>query len=222
MASRPTKLILYAAPLSGCSARIRIAAHLKKIPLLEHEVIVRNVGSKEGTQAEDYLRLNPNAAVPTLVAEYSDGKSITVTQSLAILEFLEESYTDSLPLLPPLADMSARTKTRALAALVACDIQPLQTIRIRRDLEEMGHDPVLWAANVIRRGLKVYNEMLGMSAGKYSVGDKLSIADICLFPTVQSGHKVGVDLEEAGLQNVSRIFQELKSVEGFSEGGLRS
>ncbi|MCJ1257282.1 hypothetical protein MMC24_005107 [Lignoscripta atroalba] len=221
MTLTPTKLHLYAAALSSCSARVRIAAHLKQIPLIQHQVAMATQNTRDGIYEETYLRLNPNATVPTLLAEYSNGRSVTLTQSLPMLEFLEESYVGAMRLLPPVTDMHARTKARDLASLVACDIQPPQNLRIRQKVEMMGQDPIAWAASIIRRGLITYNTMLASSGGMYSVGNEITFADVCLYPMVHGGIRVGVDPEELGLWNVCRIMGELNNVDSFREIGLK-
>ncbi|KAF5342829.1 hypothetical protein D9758_013387 [Tetrapyrgos nigripes] len=134
---RPTFLHLYTAPYSGCSARVRITAALKKIPekiKMEYHTIDYRGGEH---QEEAYKKLNPNMSLPTLVVEYPDGeetRSITITQSLAILDWLEHWFPEPA-LLPSVneedpASWADRARIWELASLVACDIQPPQSTRI--------------------------------------------------------------------------------------------
>src|ERR1700709_2835196 len=95
-------LRLYTSPLSGCSARIRIAANLKGVPLIHHNITI----SKSEQTSASYLAVNPNGSVPSLVAEFNNDdctrpSTFSITQSAAILDFLESHYPD--PLLLPMA-----------------------------------------------------------------------------------------------------------------------
>ena len=162
--------------------------------------------------------------MPTLIAEYPNGQTLALTQSLSMLEFIEESYGDGegrKRLLPPLTDMKRRTQARDLAALIACDVQPPQNTRIRGMVNDLGADGTAWAKLIIQRGLRVYEEMVKKSAGKYSVGDEITMADVCLWPKVQGGSRVGVDVEKIELRTVCMIMEELGKVEEFVENGLQ-
>ncbi|MCJ1351056.1 MAG: hypothetical protein MMC33_001038 [Icmadophila ericetorum] len=218
MALTPKTLTLYTSPLSGCSARIRIATSLKRIPITEHLLSIAQ------PRPPTYLSQNPNGTVPTLIAEYRNGQILTLTQSLSMLEFLEESYGDGgseVRLLPPATEMKRRTQVRDLAALVACDIQPVQNSRIRAMVESFGGNGTAWAQSVYRRGLAVYEQMVRKSAGKYSVGDEITMADVCLWPMVQGGERVGVDVGDRGCETVASIMRELGNRSEFVEGGLQ-
>lgn len=215
MPLHPSKLHLYTTVLSGSSARIRIAANLKHIPLIYHEL---NLRANEH-QAEQYLKINSNGSVPTLVAEYPNEQTITITQSLPILEYFEDIYTSGVRLLPPVTDMRARVKVRELAALVACDIQPLQNLRIRHQVRAVRGDPIRYAFDVITRGLSAYEKIAKHSAGAYSVGDEVSLADVCLVPLVEGGSRV--DVEVGQWEVVNRIAKQCEKLEAFRKGGLR-
>ncbi|MCJ1380052.1 hypothetical protein MMC17_003155 [Xylographa soralifera] len=213
--SHPPSSTYTARPLSSCSARIRIAALLKGNPLTEH-TLRRNAA---------YVRLNPNATVPTLVATYPSGESLTLTQSLSMLEFLEESYQGAVRLLPPATDMAARAQARDLATLVACDVQPVQSTRVRRRVEALGQDGEHWAREVLWRGVRVYEGLAGRSVGRFSVGNEVSIADVCLFPMVQRARRARA-YDDSALATeapaVSRIMQALEGMEAFRVGGLQT
>ncbi|KAI9873273.1 MAG: hypothetical protein M1830_000590 [Pleopsidium flavum] len=213
MPLHPSKLHLYTTVLSGCSARIRIAANLKHIPLIYHEL---NLGAKEH-QTEQYLNVNPNGSVPTLIAEYHNEQTIAITQSLPILEYFEDVYASRMRLLPPVTDMRARSKVRDLAALVACDIQPPQNLRIRQQVKVLGGDPLKYAFNVITHGLCAYEKMAKQSAGAYSVGDEVSLADVCLVPMVEGASRVGIDVGQWEI--VNRIAKQCHKLEAFKKGG---
>ena len=212
MPLHPLKLHLYHTALSSCSARIRIAAHLKRIPLTYHAL---NLRSSEH-QTEDYLKINPNGSVPTLVVEYHNEETFSITQSLPILEYFEDVYADDVRLLPPVTDMRARVKVRELAALVACDIQPPQNMRTRAHIGVLGGDPVRYASDIITRGLSAYEKIARLSAGKYSVGDEVSLADVCLVPMLLGADRVGVNVGQ--WEVVGRIANQCAELPAFKEG----
>lgn len=212
----PSKLHLYHTALSGCSARIRIAANLKRIPLIYHDL---NLLSNEH-QTEEYLRINPNGSVPTLIVELPNEEKFSITQSLPILEYFEDVSVDGVRLLPPVTDMRARVKVRELAALVACDIQPPQNLRIRAHIKVAGGDPVRFAADIITRGLSAYEKIVKQSAGKYSVGDDVSLADVCLIPMLEGASRVGIDVGQWDI--VGRIEKQCAMLAAFREGGTRA
>ncbi|MCJ1406271.1 hypothetical protein MMC19_000336 [Ptychographa xylographoides] len=225
MALAPSKLLLYSSPLSGCSARVRIAALLKGI-LLEEKSLTISVSEEKppDTSDETYLRMNPNATVPTLVATYPNGQLVTLTQSLSMLEFLEESYQGTQSILSPVTDMTLRTHARDLAALVACDIQPLQSARVRSRLESLNHHPVTWTVEMIQRGIHTYESLVSSTAGKYSVGNEISIADICLYPMLQNArrhHACEDSMLSRKAPTVGRIMQALQENDAFRRGGIQ-
>lgn len=182
MASLPIKALhLYTAPLSGCSARIRIAANLKSIPLIHHNI---NISKSEQT-SPSYLTVNPNGSVPSLIVEYKDNgesHSIAITQSPAIFDFLETHFPTP-PLLPKIGDFQRRARALEMASLVACDIQPPQNSRIRKQITTLFNgNGEEWARYVYDRGFGVYEKFLeraGLAGfgGRYSAGDEVSIAE---------------------------------------------
>jgi maleylacetoacetate isomerase len=149
-----------------------------------------------------YRALNPQGLVPTLV----DG-ALVLTQSLAILEYLDEVFPTP-PLLPPAPELRARA--RAIAGLVACDIHPLNNLRVLRFLEqELGQDPEArgrWYRHWLQEGFRGVETMLGETmlgetmpgadAGTdaYCLGQGPTIADVCLIPQVYNARRFGCDL----------------------------
>ncbi|CZR60932.1 related glutathione S-transferase [Phialocephala subalpina] len=217
-------LHLYTAPLSGCSARIRIASHLKSIPLTYHNVDF----SKSEQTSSSYLSVNPNGSVPSLVVHTSSSGNFTITQSPAVLDFLE-SHFPAPPLLPVGKEKwKERARVIELVSLVACDIQPPQNSRIRKKLEEeFGGDGIKWARYVYERGFSVYEESLERGRkldgedggrGRYSVGSEVSLADVFLVPAVQGALRVGVETERWPL--LKGVVDECWKLEAFRKGGL--
>lgn len=225
-AAQLKSLSLYTAPLSGSTARVRIALNLKQVsvPVVYHEIDY--AGSEH--RSASYRSTNPNGSVPTLVAEYNThsgegATSITMTQSLAILDFIEHSFPHP-SLVPPASEPLERASVIELAALVVADIQPPQSTRIReRIVTEYGGDGVAWAKGVYERGLSVYETLIARAKGsglegRYSVGDTVSLADVCLVPAVQAGLRVGIDLGRWPL--VKAVVHECWQIEAFRKGGL--
>lgn len=158
----------------------------------------RFVHLARGKQYETaYRALNPQSLVPTLM----DGNRV-LTQSLAILEYLDEVFPTP-PLLPPAPELRARA--RAIAGLVACDIHPLNNLRVLRFLEqELGQGPEArgrWYRHWIQEGFLALETMLretmpgaDAGAGAYCLGPGPTIADVCLIPQVYNARRFGCDL----------------------------
>lgn len=155
MALQPSRLVLYGRKLSSCTARVRIAAPLKNIPL--EFVEYRAVGGARNLYKDsEYLKKNSSATVPTLEAHYGNGESVVLTQSLSMLEFLKDSYAGRTRLIPPVTDMAARCRVRDLALLVACDTQPLQSTRAFNNLKYISN--VTKILNLCNDGLNHDND----------------------------------------------------------------
>ena len=175
---------------SSAAWRCRIAFNLKKV-----EVDTRYVHLRKGEQrASSYMTINPQGLVPAL--ELDDGTIIT--QSLAIIEWLDEKYPT--PALLP-ADAVERAQTRAFAQIIACDIHPLQNLRVLQylkteyDQQQSGLDT--WCARWLGDGLSACEAIAAKHAqgGAFCFGDTPSMADICLIPQLASAERFGVSLE---------------------------
>jgi maleylacetoacetate isomerase len=171
---------------SSAAYRVRIALGLKGLP---YEPAMVDLRINRQSDAE-YLRMNPQGMVPMLVDE---GQPLT--QSLAIIEYLDEVYPE--PRLIP-GDAVQRARIRSLAQVVACDIHPLNNLRVlkylRKDLglEEAGVNA--WARQWIDAGFSTLETMLGNSTGQYLHGDTVTLADICLVPQMYNARRVETDL----------------------------
>ncbi len=179
---------LYTYFRSSAAYRVRIALNLKG---LEYEP--RFVHLSKGEQhLPHYRKLNPQALVPTLVEEAS-----ILTQSLAILEYLEEAYPEP-PLLPK--SLKERAYVRALALSIACDIHPLNNLRVSRYLKEtLGQNEeacLAWIRHWIEEGFRAFEERLTRegSSGRFCLGDTPTLADVCLVPQVFNARRFGCDL----------------------------
>ena len=219
MSAKFKALHLYTAPLSGCSARVRITAHLKSIPLTYHTIDF----SKSEQSSPSYLSINPNGSVPSLTVGTSSNEKFTITQSPAILDFLNAHFPDP-PLIPEIERPRERARVMELASLVACDIQPPQSSRVRKKIsQDFGGDGEVWARWVYERGFGVYENFVEkgrkeMGDGKYSVGNEISLADVFLVPALQGGLKMGLDVGKWPI--LKGIVDECWRLEAFRKGGL--
>ena len=180
-------LILHAYWRSGTSYRTRIALNLKG---LSYETRPVNLAAGEQGQAS-YRALQPQGLVPALEA---DGR--VLTQSPAILEWLEEVHPDP-PLLP--ADPGERAEVRAMAALIACDVHPLNNLRVlralRRELKASDEQLVAWEARWIGDGFAALEQLIARHGQGFCFGEAPTLADCCLIPQVYSAVRFGVDLQ---------------------------
>ena len=183
---------LYSYWRSSAAYRVRIALNLKG---LEYETVPVHMLKDGGEQYRDeYRAINPQSLVPTLV----DG-DISLSQSLAIMEYLDEQYPENL-LVP--GDAKQRAKARQLALSIACDIHPLDNLRVLKYLkhklkvDDSKKDE--WYAHWIVLGFRALEESIRKPGwkGPYCMGETVSIADICLVPQLYNAHRFGVPLED--------------------------
>ena len=185
-----SKLRLYNYWRSSASHRVRIALQLKKLDYEYLPVDLRQGGGEQFSAA--YRALNPQSRVPAL--ETPDG---VLTQSMAILEWLEETYPQP-PLLPTTAHERARV--RAMAQILVADVQPLQNLSVTRYLKESLHvdDAAVtrWLHEWIGRGLATLEDMLGRggAGGDFCHGTRPTLADVCLVPQCEGARRFGVEL----------------------------
>ncbi len=173
---------------SGTSHRIRIALHLKDV---KYEYVPVNLLTREH-KSEEYLAINPQGLAPSLSV---DGHILT--QSPAILEWIEETWLN--PPLLPVAPLD-RARVRAMAALIACDIHPLNNLRVLNAIKgEFDADPKAvsrWIAQWITAGFEALEKMLDGTPkrGGFCFGNAPGLAECCLIPQVYSAKRFGVDL----------------------------
>ena len=166
--------------------RLRIALNLKGLPF-DYAPVNLVAGDQLG---EAYRRLNPQGLTPAL--ETDDGP--VLTQTLAILEWLEERHP-APPLLP--ANLYDRARVRAMAAIVACDIHPLNNMRVQKQLTRLGVDPdgrMLWTQRWINDGFTALEPMIAAHTAGFAFGAQPTIADCLLIPQVYSAENYKVDL----------------------------
>ena len=171
---------------SSASYRVRIALNLKGLTTehLPHHL-------RKGEQcAPAYLAINPQGLVPTL----EDDVGAVLTQSLAIIEWLDETHP-APPLLPK--DPLRRAKVRAFALVVACDTHPVQNLKVLARLRQLGlaeEKVTEWAAWANREGLSACETLIANEPGPFCFGSAPTIADLCLVPQLANARRFGVDV----------------------------
>ncbi|MFT3801780.1 MAG: maleylacetoacetate isomerase [Burkholderiaceae bacterium] len=200
-------LTLYTYFRSSASFRVRIGLNLKGLE--RRDEVVWLLSDEQG--GEPYRRLNPQKLVPALVA---DGQ--VLSQSLAILEYLDETYPDP-PLLP--ATPLERARVRSLSLLVACEIHPLNNLRVLKYLKQtLGQDAQrvdAWYRHWCQEGFEAFErQVTDGQAGRYCHGDAVSLADICLVPQVFNARRFGVDM--AVYPATMAIFDRLMLLDAFA------
>jgi|SRR5450631_1458266 maleylpyruvate isomerase len=171
---------------SATSYRVRIALNLKGLSV-QH--LPRHLRKGE-QRAPDYLSLNPQGLVPTL----EDDSGAVLTQSLAIIEWLEETHPEP-PLLPK--DPLRRAKVRAFALALACDTHPVQNLKVLARLRQLGlpeGQVTDWAAWANREGLAACEALLAYEPGPFCFGATPTLADLCLVPQLGNARRFGVDV----------------------------
>lgn len=183
---------LYSYFRSSASYRVRIALNYKNIPHRQEYVHLVKEGGEQFKA--DYKKLNSQCLVPTLV----DDEHI-ITQSLAMLEYLEEKYP-SPALLPE--DIHQRAKVRSMALQIACEIHPLNNLRVlqylQNDLQLSDEDKSMWYQHWIIEGFNALEVRLERDAdvGKCCFGDTPTFADLCLIPQVYNAKRFDCPLDD--------------------------
>jgi len=198
---------LYTYFRSSAAFRVRIALNLKGLDYRAHTIHLR----KGEHRAADYLAVNPQGLLPTLIV---DGHRLT--QSLAILEYLEERHPQ--PALLP-ADALGRARVRALSDLVACEIHPLNNLRTLEYLRNrLGQDEAgiaTWYRHWIADGLAKLEAALTQDGGtgNYCHGDQPTIADCCLVPQIFNARRFDSDLTP--FPTTMRTFEACMKLDAF-------
>ena len=205
-------LQLYTYWRSSASYRVRIALGIKRLEFISHSVHLMRGGGEQHSAA--FRKVNPQGRVPALIEP--DGRIIT--QSLAIMEYLEETRPQP-PLLPE--DAAGRARVRALAQIIACDIQPLQntstTNYLRAHFAADSEQIKGWMAEFIGKGLAAVEEQLAEagSTGRFCHGDAPGLADCCLVPQCYAARRFGIEVDAARFANVARIDSACRQLPAF-------
>lgn len=203
-------MILHGYFRSTASWRVRIALGLKGLEAVQVAHHLR----KGEQRAPAYLALNPQGLLPSLVTD--DGA--VLTQSLAIIEYLDEIAPE--PALLP-AEPVLKAKVRAVAQAVACDIHPVQNLKVLQRLRELGLGEELvqaWASTTIEEGLDAVDRLLADEPGPFAFGDAPSLADLCIVPQLGNARRFGVELRWPRLLALEAACLELPAFQNAAPG----
>lgn len=201
-------MLLYDYFRSSASYRVRIALNFKGLAYEKKEVHLVKDGGEQ--HQASYRQVNCQGRVPSL-----EDAGDVITQSMAILEYLEEKYPQP-PLLP--TDITERAHVRAIANLVACDIHPLNNLSVLQYLQnELDVDDAEkqgWYAHWIDTGFTAIEAMLHKSAGTFCFGSDITLADICLVPQVYNAKRFSVSLVHFPL--ITAIYNRCLEEQAFA------
>lgn len=205
---------LYSYFRSSASYRVRIALNLKGLP---YETVPVHLLKDGGQQfAPDYLKLNPDAVVPALIDD-SAGHAAVLTQSLAIIEYLEETHPTP-PLLPQ--DPLDRAYLRSLALTIACEIHPLNNLRVlrylMRELKIGEEDKNAWYRHWCEHGLASVETLLAKDrrTGTFCYGEAPTLADCFLIPQIANAQRMNCDLSR--MPTIMRINDACLALDAFA------
>jgi maleylpyruvate isomerase len=200
---------LYSYFRSSAAYRVRIALNIKNLP---YDYIAKHLLKDGGEQKKaDYLAINPQGFVPAL-----EDHGALITQSLAIIEYLDETHPT-----PPLLPKSPvdRAAVRAMALLVACDIHPLNNLRVLNYLKNLQQDTdavAAWYTHWIADGFAALEQLLAKhsTAARFCFGDAVSLADVLLVPQVANSRRYRMDLTL--YPTLQKIATQLESLPAFA------
>nr|WP_320125572.1 maleylacetoacetate isomerase [uncultured Shewanella sp.] len=204
---------LYGYWRSSAAYRVRIALNLKGISAEQLSVHLVRDGGEQHKAA--YTALNPLELVPTLTLD-DELDMDALSQSLAIIEYLDEIHPQT-PLLP--ASALERAHVRAMALTVACEIHPLNNLRVLQYLTQtLGVDEAAkntWYHHWVASGFAALERLLIRHSGRYCFGDTVTLADLCLVPQVYNAQRFNVDLTP--YPNIMRVWAECNQLEAFAD-----
>nr|WP_315593646.1 maleylacetoacetate isomerase [uncultured Cupriavidus sp.] len=196
---------------STASYRVRIALHLKDLPYNYIPVHLTRDGGEQFKA--DFLQQNPQALVPV----YDDGES-SISQSLAIIEYLDEKYPET-PLLP--RDHASRARVRQISLAIACDIHPLHNLRVLEhltvSLNVTESAKARWIEHWIGVGLAALEKVVAANrpVGAFCHGNTPSMADCCLVPQLYAARRFGININQ--YTTLAAIDRACASIQAFRE-----
>lgn len=203
----PGSITLWAYWRSSASWRVRIGLQLKGLPYEVEPVHLLREGGQQRQAA--HAQRNPLRQVPVLELIH-DGRRIQLTQSLAILDYLDRRFPE-VPLSP--ADPLLRARAWQHAEIVNAGIQPVQNLTVLQEVVALGGDKLAWGRRWIARGLHAMEALARDTAGAFLVGDQLTMADLCLVPQMYNARRFGVELSEVPL--LTRIEARCSALPAF-------
>lgn len=203
---------------SSCSARLRIALNLRGIPY--NPIFVHLLKNEQFS--EQHRALNPSLSVPVLVVHQSSQDDLVIPQSIAALQYLEEAIPSSSPYYRPLLpkDPGLRAITQSLVFIIASDIQPVVNLRSQKWIKELEADPIPFCRKATEAGFTAYEALSSKVAGKFSVGDEITLADVCLVPAAWSAARFGVDIKD--YPTISRIVAQMEEEDAVQKAHWRN
>lgn len=199
---------LYGYWRSSAAYRVRIALNLKQLSFDSVAVhLVKNGGEQH---SENYKALNPAQLVPTFVDE-----DVSVNQSLAIIEYLDETYPEP-PFLPK--ELAEKAQVRAAALDIACDIHPLNNLRVLQYLTGplgLSEEQKLgWIKHWLNVGFTALEQRLALTSGQYCFADEVTLADICLIPQIYNAQRFSLDM--TAYPTLNRIYHNCQQLAAFA------
>lgn len=196
--------------ISSAVARVRIALALKRVEVESVPISILGAGAR--SRSAEYLAVNPQGLVPALLTD--DG--VLITQSLAIIEYLDERFPE--PALLP-ADPAQRALARSIALAIASDIHPLLPPRVAKRLGAIpGAESTTvadWNRHWIQEGLTAVEALLSRQPEKhFAVGNAPSVADIVLFPQAINAERAGLALEQ--WPRIAAVISTLRTIPAFA------
>ncbi len=197
---------------SSAAYRVRIALNLKQ--LRAEQVSVHLVKDGGEQHKADYAQLNPQELVPTLIDTDEAGNELVLSQSMAILEYLDERYPECA-LIPN--EITDRALVRSLALLIACEVHPLNNLKVLQyltgPLALEDEAKTAWYHHWIHQGFSAFEKQLEKHSGQFCFGDSVTIADLCLIPQVYNANRFKVDLSV--YPNILRVNENCNQLKAF-------
>lgn len=207
-----TELKLYGYWRSSAAYRVRIALNLKRLTYQQVPVHLVKDGGQQ--HSAEYKALNPQELVPLLVDEGNGG--VRIAQSLAILEYLDEVYP--VPALLP-ADPAQRAQVRSLAMHIACEVHPLNNLRVLQYLSaELGVTDAAkdaWYRHWLHTGLAAVEQGLTVFGGRLSLGERPGYLEACLIPQLYNARRFNCDLD--AYPGILAMAARCESLEAFKQ-----
>ncbi|KAJ6785262.1 hypothetical protein PWT90_07696 [Aphanocladium album] len=215
------KYCLYSFFSSPCCHRVIIAAHLKSLPLTLSYIDLRDDALARYFKQDAAF----SAQIPTLVVTHGDGTTTIVPQAANILEYFEKRFPDTYPMLPPAKRPKARALTREFASILNFAVHPEPSCGAGKRASVTGgslgfEEQEIFTTFAFRDGFAAYQALLQSSRGSeartclYTVGDCVTLADICLVPAVEQAITFSIDM--SCVPDIMRIYNHLRTLPEFS------
>lgn len=191
--------------MSSCTWRVRLALGLKGIPFVYRPL---NIAQGEH-KSEEFQSVSPLKYVPAVEVD-----GVAIADSMAIIMYFEEKFPDKRPLLP--VDLVERATVRQIVYLIGANIQPLQNLAALKMIEELvdADARLKWAQDHVKIGFTALEQILKKVAGKYCVGDELTLADVFLVPQIGNANRFKVDMIQfPTIDRIGKAMLELPEVQ---------